>query len=276
MVQGPIGRLCWWTRPTFGPATVEVFSRRMRTMKLSAAMSAIRDWVWGARSPHYRAWSATVFSILAPILWYAAGQVPDRWGLFLFVLNMAASVAAVVLGWCHRSGPSGWVASWGALMAANWLLIAVAALVAAATDSWDQFVAASDWVNSQLASMGNTVEGFDAAVLVVVATTGASGLAGLAVVVPLGTRQLSARSVEMLDGAIDLLNGILVAASAAFVVYALVRLIPSPTYTGAVSVAMVILAPFCVAAPPLVGFILRRAWQVLQAESDERDGDATP
>ena len=244
-------------------------------MNLSAAMSAIWDWVWGARSPHYRAWSATVFFILAPILWYAAGHVPDRWGLFLFVLSMAASVAAVVLGWCHRSGPSGWVASSGALMAANWLLLAVAALVAAATDSWDQFVAASDWVNSQLASMGNTVEGFDAAVLVVVATTGASGLAGLAVVVPLGTRQLSARSVEMLDGAIDLLFGILVTASATFVVYVIVRLIPSPTYTGAVSVAMVILAPMCVAAPPLVGFILRKAWQVLQAESEERDGDTT-
>ena len=243
-------------------------------MKLATAMLAIWDWVWAARSPHYRAWSATVFSILVPILWHAAGQVPDRW--ILFVLGTAAAVVAVFVGWRHRSGPSGWAASLGSLMAAMWLLIISATLAFAATDSLDLFVAASDWVNSQLASMGNTVQGFDAAVLVVASTAGASGLAGLAVVVPFGAKQLSARSVEVLDGAVELLFGILVAAGAAFVVYVTARLIPSPSYTGAVSVAMVALAPVCVTALPLVGFILRKAWQVLRAESDERDSDTVP
>ena len=246
---------------------------RMTAMKLVTTVLVLWGWVWSDRPPRYRAWSATVLSVLAPILWYVAGRVADEWGLFVFVISMATTATAAVIGWQYRSGSSGWAASLGSLMATLWLLIAAAALASAAAGSFDLFLAASEWVNSRLASMGNTVVGFDAAVLVGVSAAGASGLAGLAVIVPLGTKGLSARAVESLDGAIEILMGMLVAAGAVFVVYVIARLIPSPIYTGAVSVAIVALSPVCVAAPPLVGLVLRKAWQVLLAEHGGGDSD---
>ena len=212
-----------------------------------------------------------MFSALAPILWYTAGLVHDGWSLFLFVLSMAASVAAVCLGWCHRSGPSGWGALLGSLMAAIWLLIAVAALASVATGSFVLFVTAVDWVNTKLEIVGNAVAGFDAVVLVGVSTAGASGLAGLAVVVPLGTKCFSESAVESLDGAVDLLMVILVAAGTVFGVYVLARVMPSTLYAGAVSFALVGLAPMCVAAPTLVGYILRKTWQLLRSSDDSGD-----
>lgn len=167
----------------------------------------------------------------------------------MFVLSIATAVVAAILGWMHRSGPSGWGASFGSLMAAVWLVITAAVIVSVASGSFALFVTVTEWANSQLESMGTAVVGFDAAVLVGVSTAGASGLAGLAVVVPLGSKPLSASAGEALDGAVDLLIGILVAAGTVFGVYVVVRLIPSPVYTGAVSVALVGLAPMCVASP---------------------------
>lgn len=189
----------------------------------------------------------------------------------MFLLSITVALAAAILGWRHRSGPSGWGASFGLLMASVWLVVAVAAVASAASGSFAVFVTAVDWINTKLESMGNAVEGFDAAVLVGFATAGASGLTGLAVVIPLGTKRLSPNTVEVLDGAVDLLMGIAVAASTVFGVYVLARVIPSTLYTGAVSVALVILAPMCVAAPALVGFILRKTWQLLRSSDDSGD-----
>ena len=126
-----------------------------------------------------------MISVLTPVPWYAAGRVPDGWSLFLFGLSITLAVAAVLLGWRCRSGPSGSGASFASLMAAVWLIITATTVVSVTSGYCAPFVTASNGVNSKLESMGNAVAGFDAAVLVGMFTTGASGLAGLAVFVPI-------------------------------------------------------------------------------------------
>ena len=159
-------------------------------------------------------------------------------------------------------------------------MIDAAALALAAGGSFDLFLKASEWIAEQLASLSYRVVALDTIVLVGVSTAGAAELAGLTVLVPLGTKRLSGRTVEMLDGAIELLMGLTLAAGAVFLVYVLVRLIPSPIYAGAVSVSILAFAPLWVTAPALVGLILRKAWQALREEQAREDdghgGDVLP
>ena len=228
--------------------------------------------MWACQVRRYRALSPVLLVVLAPLLWYCAGRATEEWVVwFFFGLSMATAASAAVLGWWYRSGPFGWWASYGGLMAGVWFMIDAAALALAAGGSFDLFLKASEWIAEQLASLSYRVVALDTIVLVGVSTAGAAGLAGLAVIVPLGTKRLSVRVVEVLNGAIELLMGLTLAAGAVFLVYVLVRLIPSPIYAGAVSVSILVLSPLWVTSPAIVGLILRKAWQVLQAEQAGED-----
>ena len=207
-----------------------------------------------------------LLSIIAPILWYISGRVSTlAAALVLYALSLVTAVAGCYLGWRYRRAPTGWAASYGALLSAFWLVLELAFLWAAITRRFAAFLSAVEWWTGRLGDLGNAIDALDVAVAAVATGAAGAALAGLAVVVPLGDRDLPDPVAGRCDAVVDLLVSFLWGVFVFVLGHIVARAVPSPTYKGALSMTTLILGPMAVSVPPLVGLMLRGAWADLRS-----------
>ncbi len=240
------------------------------------------------RDAWHRAWRTTraatrrvavvipvLLSILAPILWYFSGQ---EGALTLYVLSLFAAVAGCFLGWRYRSAPAGWAASYGAALSSFWLVLELAFLWSAITGHFAAFVSAVEWWTERLGDLGNAIDALDVAVAGAATAAAGAALVGLAVVVPLGDRNLPDPVAGRFDAMVDLLVFILWGVFVFVAVHIAARAVPSPAYKGALGMTTLVLGPMIVSVPPVVGHVLRGAWGQLRSiaapPADAADNDA--
>lgn len=211
-------------------------------------------------------WKAFVpfgLAVLTPLCVYSASRLAPGapgWAWVLYATSIAAAGGGVVFGWRYRNMRLGSVAMYGLLAAGFWVVINVVVFLAALTNTLDQVVAAGNWWDDLMAGLGAGITGFDAAVAAVAAVAVGSSLAGLAALTGVNRDTLPARVSRLMDDAVDLLVAQLGVANVWAVAHLVARLVPSPRWSGSISIITVLLAVPTLVVPVVTGTMLRATW----------------